>query len=482
MDSCLMVWHMKPQTRAYRFAGHKDAITCVNFSPSGHLLASGSRDKTVRIWVPNVKGESTVFRAHTATVRSVHFCSDGQSLVTASDDKTVKVWSTHRQKFLFSLSQHINWVRCAKFSPDGRLIVSASDDKTVKLWDKTSRECVHSYCEHGGFVTYVDFHPSGTCIAAAGMDNTVKVWDVRTHRLLQHYQLHSAAVNALSFHPSGNYLVTASSDSTLKILDLMEGRLLYTLHGHQGPATTVAFSRTGEYFASGGSDEQVMVWKSNFDVVDYGEVLRVQRPPATRASSSGTLPEVDPLVPPGRGRSQESMQSQSQEPVSVPQSLTSTLEHIVGQLDVLTQGPLWIQHLENWPQEHHSPWLDLLEFESGEAVPGSGGSLTPVPFWLRALGSLLHFLVATALFSLFGDSKPTTLASWQCQESAVFPALGPLPLLHLKLGLSCAVSSQRPWGLLSGLALSFPRGLDSMRSSVPVGQVNTFLAFSLNTK
>ncbi|XP_073086763.1 POC1 centriolar protein homolog A isoform X2 [Manis javanica] len=337
MDSCLMVWHMKPQSRAYRFAGHKDAVTCVNFSPSGHLLASGSRDKTVRIWIPNVKGESTVFRAHTATVRSVHFCSDGQSLVTASDDKTVKVWATHRQKFLFSLSQHINWVRCAKFSPDGRLIVSASDDKTVKLWDKASRECVHSYCEHGGFVTYVDFHPSGTCIAAAGMDNTVKVWDVRTHRLLQHYQLHSAAVNALSFHPSGNYLITASSDSTLKILDLMEGRLLYTLHGHQGPATTVAFSRTGEYFASGGSDEQVMVWKSNFDV-DCGEVRRAQRPPAVLAGPSGNLPEVEFLLPAGRGRSQESVQSRPWEPVSTPQTLTSTLGHIVGQLDVLTQA------------------------------------------------------------------------------------------------------------------------------------------------
>ncbi|XP_063105032.1 POC1 centriolar protein homolog A isoform X2 [Cavia porcellus] len=289
MDSCLMIWHMKPQARAYRFTGHKDAVTCVNFSPSGHLLASGSRDKTVRIWVPNVKGESTMFRAHTATVRSVHFSSDGQSLVTASDDKTIKVWSTHRQRFLFSLSQHINWVRCARFSPDGRLIVSASDDKTVKLWDKTSRECVHSYCEHGGFVTYVDFHPSGTCVAAAGMDNTVKVWDVRTHRLLQHYQLHSAAVNALSFHPSGKYLITASSDSTLKILDLMEGRLLYTLHGHQGPAIAVAFSRTGEYFASGGSDEQVMVWKSNFDVVDYGEVIRMPKPPATLGTSATDL-------------------------------------------------------------------------------------------------------------------------------------------------------------------------------------------------
>lgn len=146
--------------------------------------------------------------------------------------------------------------------------------------------------------------------------------------------VHSAAVNALSFHPSGNYLITASSDSTLKILDVMEGRLLYTLHGHQGPATTVAFSRTGEYFASGGSDEQVMVWKSNFDA-DYGDV-KVQRPPPL-ASSTGNLPEMDLPGPPGRDKSLESVQRQPQEPVSMPQTLTSTLEHIVGQLDVLTQ-------------------------------------------------------------------------------------------------------------------------------------------------
>ncbi|XP_053786318.1 POC1 centriolar protein homolog A isoform X2 [Desmodus rotundus] len=383
VDACLMVWHMKPQSRAYRFTGHKDAVTSVNFSPSGHLLASGSRDKTVRLWVPNVKGESTVFRAHTATVRSVHFCSDGQSFVTASDDKTVKVWSTHRQKFLFSLSQHINWVRCARFSPDGRLIVSASDDKTVKLWDKTSRECVHSYCEHGGFVTCVDFHPSGTCIAAAGMDNTVKLWDVRTHRLLQHYQLHSAAVNALSFHPSGNYLATASSDSTLKILDLMEGRLLYTLHGHQGPATTVAFSRTGEYFASGGSDEQVMVWKSNFDVADYGDALKVQRPPATLASSSRHLPEVDFPIPLGGGRSQESVQSPPPEPSSVPHTLTSTLEHIVGQLDVLTQEEQPDHHLPQWLKPPGpDPRLACSGPHQAPPPPGAQGSpKSPAQTW-----------------------------------------------------------------------------------------------------
>uniref|UniRef100_A0A3B5BIS2 POC1 centriolar protein homolog A n=1 Tax=Stegastes partitus TaxID=144197 RepID=A0A3B5BIS2_9TELE len=321
MDSCVMIWNMKPQMRAYRLDGHKDAVTSVHFSPSGHLVASASRDKTVRLWVP-------IF----FSVFSYSDCATKQVLLNIVDLVPLPAQRKAESTFKYFI---------CRFSPDDRLIASSSDDKTIKLWDKNSRECIHSFYEHAGYANCVDFHPSGTCIAAASTDNSVKVWDIRSHKMLQHYQVHSGVVNSLAFHPAGSFLITASSDSTMKILDLVEGKLLYTLHGHQGSATCVAFSRTGEYFSSGGSDEQVMVWKSNFDCVEGNDGVRLQHktavslqaPPATgdkekrRGCDKGVL-------------QQRSRREQAQSHASdggVPPGLANTLEHIIGQLDILTQ-------------------------------------------------------------------------------------------------------------------------------------------------
>ena len=122
------------------------------------MIASSARDSTVRLWVADLKGDSTELKAASgqAAVRSVQFSPDNQKLLTASDDKAVKVWAVQRTKFISSLTEHTNWVRCARWSPDGRLIVSSSDDRTVKVWDASSGTCIHTFQEPKGFGNQVN--------------------------------------------------------------------------------------------------------------------------------------------------------------------------------------------------------------------------------------------------------------------------------------------------------------------------------------
>ncbi|XP_069156940.1 POC1 centriolar protein homolog A isoform X2 [Procambarus clarkii] len=334
-------------------------------------MASASRDRSVRLWIPNIRGDSTEFRAHNATVRSVQFSPDGQQLVTGSDDKTIKLWTVHRHKFVCSISTHTNWVRCVRFSPDGRMLVSCADDKTIKLHDINSASTLHSFPELRSSSNYVAFHPSGTCIAAANTDNSVKIYDIRTRKLLQHYDAHSGPVHSISFHPSGHILETCSADGTLKLLDLMEGRVIYTLHGHQGAVTCCGFARDGEYFASGGKDQQVMVWKTNFKPVDLcggleeTEEADHQTPhEVTVALSPDDSEDEERITTVQSRRDPETFQdsdtvgsnkasngSGDEDIATSLQQVKGSLQHLIMQLDTLTQTVLVLEqrlsHAEN---------------------------------------------------------------------------------------------------------------------------------------
>jgi serine/threonine protein kinase len=220
LSSPTVVWH-----GLQTLTGHQGEVTSLALSPDGQLIASGSTDKTIRLW----------------------------SLQTG---ELLYVWAGRSFRFA---AGHRDGVTALAFSPSSEVLVSSSADGTIKQWDLDSGELIGSLPGHGWGIATIALHPDQPLLASGSIDGLIQLWDLNTDQLIANIAQSQQPVTALVIDPMGQTL-WGSSDKTISQWDLQNDRRLTVLKGHAESVSAIALSWDGCTLVSGGADRLLKLW------------------------------------------------------------------------------------------------------------------------------------------------------------------------------------------------------------------------------
>jgi WD40 repeat protein len=283
-DKVVRVWHANGGTDIHSYAGHEDTIGAVAWSPDGQFIASASNDNTVHVWTAQQDGLDFTYNRHERDVRSVAWSRDSQLIASGSRDATVRLWHAQSGDDV-GVFKHDDQVWAVAWSSDGRYIASAGDDKIIRVWNPAkvtnqgngdgeegnnkhnkhinNQAIIASFEGSEDSVRALAWSPNNLLLASGGEDNTVRIWLLNGNTPTVTYRQHSGTVLAVAWSPDGQKIASASADGTVRIWKASNGSDLYVYKGHNGnEVNTVAWSADGKYLASGGADKTVQIWSA----------------------------------------------------------------------------------------------------------------------------------------------------------------------------------------------------------------------------
>lgn len=248
--------------------GHQGPIVSVAIAPNKARVATGSTDRTIRIWNAT-NGELEKIIDSGGEALSLRFSPDGTKLAAGTWGDAVHIWDTSDWKHVLALHGHTSNVESIAIDSTGQILASGSTDGTVRVWDLKTGEVLRDFREHIAPVTSVDIDCHGR-IASGGPLNQVKIWTIDPAQPT--LSIVTGSHRSIAFHPNGNRLAVGGDNVDrlgITIYNVEPGReeALRTLNirGRFGGISSLAFDDSGSKLVASSHDGNVYVWGANLD-------------------------------------------------------------------------------------------------------------------------------------------------------------------------------------------------------------------------
>ncbi|KAG0200214.1 hypothetical protein BGX28_006664 [Mortierella sp. GBA30] len=258
--------------------GHQGAVYAVQYSPNGRYLATGSFDKTVRIWDGTTnQNELYVLKGHGLNISDLAWGHDSSLLLSAAYDKTCKLWDVEAGKQLDSFEGD-GFVQCVRFHPQDNNIFFHGTTRNVLTMVDTRKDNSSGQpitIKNDAMINSIYVYHDGLTVISGDSSGYIKTWDVRTGRVLQtilneptkkpisHIAVSKqrGSLDAVSLaeteEPESRWLAVNSYDNVIRVYDrgfeppTTMPRLIHSLKGYRNKHWPIksAFFHGRDYIA-----------------------------------------------------------------------------------------------------------------------------------------------------------------------------------------------------------------------------------------
>jgi WD40 repeat protein len=193
-DKTARIWDSRDGVEQITLVGHEKVVTDLAFSPYGERVLSVSADGTARIWGrpadavgENVSGPTSDNPRNAFGEWVIEGDVGMFSDETLSPDVYLRNSKTGQTiAHLNGPGGHKGHINSVRFSNDGKRVITAGDDSTFRIWDPRSGAQLARYVEHEERVLDANISPDGERLATVAWDGVNQIqygprlWDART--------------------------------------------------------------------------------------------------------------------------------------------------------------------------------------------------------------------------------------------------------------------------------------------------------------
>ena len=225
-DGSVRVWNLARGEVEVERSGFAGTAHDVRFSPDGRVVALAV-GTGIHLW-DLAAGTVAVLEGHDREVTCLAFSADATRLASGSADRTVRVWSVPQRRQIQCWKGHRSGVSSIAYS-DAEYVVSGGVGE-VWLWEEGYDSSLYDFEDGDEALTAIAFaHVAGhQGLITGSVSGTLRIYDLLRMACLGDAQPFSAAVRSLAVSGDGQQFLAGSTDGCWGIWD-SDGRHRYRM-------------------------------------------------------------------------------------------------------------------------------------------------------------------------------------------------------------------------------------------------------------